>query len=109
MLPFLPIIFIMLVGFSLTFWIHERDYYASLECTFGEDEDCAQSDGFYGFLENQYKLMFADFDSFMNRDLFTILMLLFATILVPLVFLNLLIALISDAFANVMETLVRSD
>ena len=27
MLPFLPIVFIMLTGFSLTFWIHENAYY----------------------------------------------------------------------------------
>jgi mannitol-specific phosphotransferase system IIBC component len=53
--------------------------------------------------------MFADFESFENRDVFTVLMLLFATILVPLVFLNLLIALISEAFSNVVENITRSD
>ena len=37
------------------------------------------------------------------------MLLLFATLLVPLVFLNLLIALISEAFAIVNENLLRSD
>jgi hypothetical protein len=53
--------------------------------------------------------MFADFGEFTNRDFFTVILLLFATILVPLVFLNLLIALISDAHAILSENLVRSD
>lgn len=111
MIPFLPVIFIMLTAFSLTFWIHEKAYYPQSE----EDEDTkretpmrgitrrileevAQGDNFYPYFENQYKLMFADFDSFTNRDVLTIILLLLATLLVPLVFLNLLIALISEAF-----------
>jgi hypothetical protein len=38
MIPFLPIIFIMLAGFSLSFWIHEQAYYLGhgLDC----DEEC---------------------------------------------------------------------
>jgi hypothetical protein len=110
MIPFLPVIFIVLTAFSLTFWIHENAAYEH----FDEENPDAQSGGIqseyiYFFFENQYKLMFADFDAFENRDVFTILLLLFATILVPLVFLNLLIALISEAFATVVENLIRSD
>jgi hypothetical protein len=71
--------------------------------------DLVQGHEFDIYFENQYKLMFADFGAFENRDFFTVALLILATILVPLVFLNLLIALISDAFAVVSENLVRSD
>jgi hypothetical protein len=54
-------------------------------------------------------LMFGDFSNFPNRDAFSLILLLLATLIVPLVFLNLLIALISDAFAVVNENLIRSD
>jgi hypothetical protein len=42
MVPFLPIIFILLKAFSLTFWIHEQAYYLGhgLDC----DEECHASD-----------------------------------------------------------------
>jgi hypothetical protein len=105
MLPFLPVILIMLTAFSMTFMIHEAAYYEDVDSESGE----VQGEYFQTYFENQYKLMFADFDSFENKDIFTILMLLFATILVPLVFLNILIALISEAFANVVENIQRSD
>jgi hypothetical protein len=118
MIPFLPIVFILLMAFSLTFWIHESAFYLGhgLDC----DEECLEldhnlSDDYIqghelgDYFENQYMLMFGDFANFKNRDAFSLTLLLLATLIVPLVFLNLLIALISEAFAIVSENLIRSD
>jgi hypothetical protein len=53
--------------------------------------------------------MFADFGAFEFESPFAIFLIFMASLLIPLVFLNLLIALISEAFAIVADGIIRSD
>jgi hypothetical protein len=60
------------------------------------------------FLE-QYKLMYGDFGDIETKSVFDFVLLIIATIMVPLLMLNLLIAIISEAYAELAENKVRQD
>jgi hypothetical protein len=53
--------------------------------------------------------MFGDFSTFEFNSPFAVILIVLATLLVPLVFLNLLIALVSEAFALVADRIIRTD
>ena len=53
--------------------------------------------------------MFGDFGTFKFDSPFAVILIVLATLLVPLVFLNLLIALVSEAFAIVADEIIRTD
>ena len=90
MIPFLLIILIMISAFTVTYNIVT------------EEEHNPERDPMYIIKVvalNQYKLMYGDFGTIETESIFEYVLLIMATMLVPLLMLNLLIAIISEAFA----------
>jgi hypothetical protein len=105
MIPFMAIIVIMLTAFTLTYFQVMRDSFLDEDL---EHVAVSPLIIFTLFLE-QYKLMYGDFGGLETNTAFDYGLLIIATILVPLLMLNLLIAIISEAYAELAENKIRQD
>jgi len=89
MISFMLVIFIMLVGFTMSYVVMEGHEFSLTEF----------ANGFH----SQYLVLFGDFGELPINNFFEWTLFLTASLFIPLVMLNLLIAIISEAHAGVVE------
>jgi hypothetical protein len=91
MIPFMIVLIIAVLGFSITFLV------------LNDDHDMVSS------LKYNYRVMYGDFDTDAYPQAGNWILFIIASTLLPLVMLNMLIAIMSDTYARVMADIVPSD
>jgi hypothetical protein len=91
MISFIVVLIIAVIGFSITFLV------------LNEDQDMVSS------LKYNYRVMYGDFDTDSYPQGGNWVLFIIASTILPLVMLNMLIAIMSDTYARVMADIVPSD